>query len=75
MATKNPRINVVLEKPIYESIETMAKRDKTSLSSEVNYLVREAIELYEDTALAKIADSRARNPKKKKLLTHKEVWK
>ena len=73
--TKNPRINVVLEKPVYASISALAKMENTSLSSEVNYLVREAIELYEDTALATIAGKRDKLQKGKKLISHKDAWK
>jgi len=73
--TKNPRINVVLEKPVYESIAALAKMDHSSLSSEVSYLVREAIELYEDTALAKIAGKRDKLQKGKTFISHKDAWK
>lgn len=32
MPVKNPRINVVLEKPLYNTIERLSKRDGVSLS-------------------------------------------
>ena len=32
MATKNPRINVVLEKPLYDNIERLTMKDGVSLS-------------------------------------------
>jgi len=35
MPTKNPRINVVLEKPLYNSIERLAKKEGVSLSLKV----------------------------------------
>jgi predicted DNA-binding ribbon-helix-helix protein len=44
MPTKNPRINVVLERPLYKSIKRLAKRDGVSLSIKVRDLVKEALE-------------------------------
>lgn len=32
MPTINPKVNVVLEAPMYDSIRRLAKRDKVSLS-------------------------------------------
>ncbi|OGF44914.1 MAG: hypothetical protein A2452_03645 [Candidatus Firestonebacteria bacterium RIFOXYC2_FULL_39_67] len=72
MATNNLRINVVLKKSTYKSIADLAKMNHTSLSSEVNFLVKEAVELHEDTALGCIAGKR---DKSKKLISHKEAWK
>ena len=47
MPTKCPRINVVLEKPLYQTIERLANRDGISLSLKVRDLVREALEIEE----------------------------
>lgn len=74
MPTSNPRINVVLEKPIYKSIERLAKRDGVSLSLKVRDLVKEAIEIEEDIALTKIAENREKSFTKAKALTHSEIW-
>ena len=74
MPTKNPRINVVLEKPLYRSVEHLAKRDGLSLSLKVRDLVREALEIEEDIALATLAKSREKTFKKKRALTHEKVW-
>ena len=74
MPTSNPRINVVLEKPLYKRIESLAKRDGVSLSLKVRDLVREAIEFEEDVALAKIATKREKGFTKSKALKHAEVW-
>lgn len=74
MPTSNPRINVVLEKPVYKSIEQLAKRDGVSLSLKVRDLVREAIGIEEDVALAKIAEKREKGFTKAKALKHGEVW-
>ena len=74
MPTKNPRVNVVLEKPLYESIRRMAKKEDVSLSLKIRDLVREALEAEEDAALAQFAEERERSFKRSRALTHKRVW-
>ena len=74
MPTKNPRINVVLDKPLYRRVEHLAKRDGLSLSLKVRDLVKEALEIEEDIALATFAESRELTFKKKEALKHNEVW-
>jgi hypothetical protein len=56
MPTKNPRVNVVLEEPLYEGLRLWAKRDKVSLSLKVRDLVKEALESQEDRALTVFAE-------------------
>ncbi len=67
MSTKNPRINVVLEKPLYNSIESLAKRDGVSLSLKVRELVKEALELEEDVALTIFAETREKTFRKSRI--------
>ena len=74
MHGKNPRINVVLEKPLYQAIQKRAKKDGLSMSLVVRDLVKEAMELQEDIGLAKFAEYREKTYSKTKSLTHKEVW-
>jgi hypothetical protein len=74
MPTKNPRINVVLERPLYENVERIAKKDGVSLSMKVRDLVKEALEIEEDIALAGIAEKREKTFTRKKSLTHDEAW-
>lgn len=74
MPAKNPRINVVLEKPIYNSIGYLAKRDGVSLSLKVRDLVKEALEMEEDIALSFFAEKRERTFSKAKALKHDKVW-
>jgi hypothetical protein len=74
MPTKNPRINVVLEKPLYKSIEHLAKREGVSLSLKMRDLVKEALEIEEDVALARLAEEREKTLKKSKTLKHEKVW-
>lgn len=74
MSGKNPRINVVLEKPLYDVIERFAKREGVSLSLKVRDLVKEALEIEEDIALTQFAEEREKTFSKKKSLKHDEVW-
>ncbi|MCP4269066.1 MAG: hypothetical protein GY777_26415 [Candidatus Brocadiaceae bacterium] len=74
MPTKNPRINVVLEKPLYESIKRLAKKDGVSLSLKARDLVKEALELQEDIDLSHFAEKRESSFRKTKALKHSEVW-
>ncbi len=74
MPTKNPRINVVLEKPLYDSIKRLAKKDGVSLSLKARDLVKEALEIQEDIDLTSFANNRERSYRKSKALKHNEVW-
>jgi len=74
MPVKNPRINVVLEKSLYHTIERLANRDGVSLSLKVRDLVKEALEIEEDIALSAFAEKRERTLTKSKALKHHEVW-
>ncbi len=74
MPTKNPRINVVLEKPLYDSIKRLAKKDGVSLSLKARDLVKEALEIQEDIALTSYAKARESTFHKAKSLKHNEVW-
>ena len=74
MPTKNPRINVDLEKPIYDLIERMAQERGLSLSMVTRDLVREALEIHEDAVLVRVADERVAALAGRKTLTHAEVW-
>jgi len=74
MPTKNPRVNVVLEKPLYEGLRRWAERDKVSLSLKVRDLVKEALESQEDRTLATFAEEREKSFDRKKALTQEQVW-
>jgi hypothetical protein len=74
MPAKNPRINVVLEEPVYSSVERLARKDGVSLSLKVRDLIREALEIEEDIALTQFAEKREKTFTKKKSLKHDEVW-
>ena len=74
MPAKNPRVNVVLEKPLYKSVEFLAKRDGVSLSLKMRDLVKEALEIEEDIALSALAEAREKTFKRAIALKHNEVW-
>ncbi len=74
MPTKNPRIHVVLEKPLYESIRRLAKEEDISLSLKIRDLVKEALEAEEDAALADFAQERERTFRRSRGHSLKKVW-
>ena len=74
MATKMPRLNVVLEPPMYFAIVDMAKKEGISLSLKARDLIREALEFCEDGFWAKEAGKRERTFSRKRALSHKKVW-
>ena len=74
MPTKNPRINVVLERPLYDSVRRLAEKEDISLSLKIRDLVRQALEAEEDAALAQFAEEREKSFKRTRALTHKQVW-
>lgn len=74
MPTKNPRINVVLDDPIYESVRFLAEMDGVSLSTKVRDLIKAAIEIQEDICLLHFAESRETSWKEQAALSHEDLW-
>ncbi len=74
MTTQNPRINVVLNNPLYQNVRFLAERDNVSLSAKVRDLLKEALEIQEDIALSEFAKKREKSWKDSKVLTHDDVW-
>jgi hypothetical protein len=74
MPTKMPRLNVVLEKPLYMAVVRLAKKDSVSLSLKARDLIKEAIEFMEDAYWTKKAHERGKTFSRKKALPHKKVW-
>ncbi|MGH7890551.1 MAG: antitoxin, RHH family protein [Thermodesulfobacteriota bacterium] len=74
MPAKNPRINVVLEKPLYEALRRIAKKEGISISLKARDLLRDALEVHEDTVLDNIASEREKTFDRKKALTHDQIW-
>jgi len=75
MSTNKPRVNVVLDKKLYELIKRLSEEEGTSLSSFVKDLIEEALELREDVSLNEIAEEREKTLNKSKALSHNEIWK
>ncbi len=65
----------MLERPIYDALGRLARRDGTTLSTKARDLLREALETYEDLGLAEMAEERLRTLEVSKLMSHAEVWK
>jgi hypothetical protein len=74
MPTKHPRLNVVLERPVYRSVERLAAREGVSMSYKARDLIREALELYEDQYLTERTKERMATFVRSKALTHEQVW-
>ncbi len=66
MPTKHPRVNVVLEEPLYEGLRIWAGREGVSLSLKMRDLLKEALEIEEDRALARFAEQRERSSSARK---------
>ena len=74
MPTTKPRINIILEEPLYKTVEKLAQRDGMSLSLKARDLIKEALEIQEDIALSSFAEEREKTFRKSKALKHDEVW-
>ncbi len=73
MPTKNPRVNTVLEPPLFRAVERLANSDGVSLSEKVRDLVRDAVELVEDEGLESLARERRIRAPKSRWLSGDEV--
>ena len=69
MPTTLPRISAVVDRPIYEAVAMLAKRDGVSLSQKARDLLLEALELIEDAGLEAIVERRRNSPGKSIPLT------
>ena len=74
MPAKNPRINVVLENPLYKQVQFLARKDGVSMSAKVRELLKEIIETQEDIFLSEIASERETRWKDSEAISHNEVW-
>ena len=74
MPSKNPRMNIVVDPPVYEQIEQLAERRGVSLSMVARDLIREALVMEEDVALARLAGEREATLREDTALSHEEVW-
>ena len=74
MAVRNPRVNVVFEKSLYDIIKEISEREKVSMSTVVREFTKEALEIKEDLALSRFAEEREKTLNKSELLSHDKVW-
>ncbi len=74
MPAKNPRINVVLDKSLFQTVELMAKREGVSLSMKARDLMKDALETHEDMMLTEFAELREASFKRLEALGHEDVW-
>ena len=74
MPIKSCRINVLLDRPLYQAIRRIAERDGVSLSLKARDLIREALEAEEDLVLAKLGQEREATFQRDKALTHQQIW-
>ena len=75
MPSKNPRINVVVDPPLFELIEQRAERQGVSMSLATRDLIKEALEMEEDVALGILAEEREGSFREETALSHDDVWK
>jgi hypothetical protein len=75
MPTKYPRVNLVVEPPIHSAMQNIAQLEGISMSAVARDLIKEAILLREDVALAFFAEKREKSFTHKKSLTHEQTWK
>ncbi len=74
MPTQNPRINIVLDALLYQNVQLLAQKDNVSLSAKVRDLLKEALEIQEDVALAGFAEKRGDSWDDSDTPTHSKVW-
>lgn len=74
MPTEHPRANIVLEAPLHDLVKKLAKRDGVSVSMKLRDLVKDALELTEDTYWDKLASERRDSFNAKSAKSHKDVW-
>jgi len=65
---------VVLEKPLYEAVDHLAREEGVSLSTAVRDLVKEAIEIREDIDLSRVGEVREKTLRRSRALSHKDLW-
>jgi hypothetical protein len=74
MTTKHPRINLVVEKPLFEAISVLAKKNDMSLSMQAKMLILASLDMCEDVILAEKAGLREQDFSKDKAITHDKFW-
>ena len=73
MPTRLPRLNVVMERPLYDAVSRVAKRDGMSRSLKARDLLREALETDEDAYWLRRAELREKTYDPAKSITIAEA--
>jgi hypothetical protein len=72
MPTAKKRINLTVEDDVFESLNKIAKKEKTSVASISHLLLERALDLQEDFYFSRVSESRL--SKKEKRLSHEDIW-
>lgn len=72
MPTAKKRINLTVEDEIFESLNKIAKKEKTSVASVSHFLLEKALDLQEDFYFSRVGEGRM--AKKEKRLSHEDIW-
>ncbi len=68
MPTKNPRINISVDRPLYGIMQRLAEEKGISMATLARDLIKESLELQEDAVLAAFAEKREKSLDMKKML-------
>lgn len=72
MPTAKKRINLTVEDDVFESLNKIAKKKKTSVAGISHSLLEKALELQEDFYFSRVGEVRI--SKKFKRLSHEDIW-
>ena len=74
MPTANPRLNVVVEKPLYRAVKRRAAQTGSTLSVAARDLIKAGLEIEEDLALAELAIEREKTARREDYIPAEQVW-
>ncbi len=72
MPTTKYRVNLSVSPDMRSALQSLAKRDRTSVASKALDLMRLALEIEEDVMLLNLSESR--EAKKGKYVSHEAAW-
>ncbi|OQW46986.1 MAG: hypothetical protein A4S09_16205 [Proteobacteria bacterium SG_bin7] len=72
MPTAKKRINLTVADDVFESLNKIAKKEKTSVAGISHLLLEKALELQEDLYFSRVGEERV--SKKSKRLSPKDIW-
>jgi len=75
MTTMHPRLNVTFLPETTALLNQLAKREGKSVAGLTKELVLDALERREDIGLSLMAESREKEARGKKTISHAEAWK